>query len=59
MSDSMTITMRCQFCERLFNGLRPLFTSEQARATCPGCRAEAEENTKQMIDKRRAKGDSK
>lgn len=39
------VAVRCQFCERLFLMPRPVFTSEQQRATCPQCWKEAKLNT--------------
>lgn len=43
-----SVTVRCQFCERLFIMERPLFVGERDRATCQGCTAEARRNTDAM-----------
>lgn len=45
MSD---VTVKCQFCNRLFRMERPLFKGERDQATCPQCDAEAKQNTTQM-----------
>ena len=45
------VTVRCQYCERLFLMERPLFIDEQKRATCPAYRREARENTEKMTER--------
>ena len=44
------VTVRCEFCERLFLMQRPLFFSEREHAACPACRAEAKRNLEKMRD---------
>ena len=45
------VTVRCQWCERLFLMVRPLFLGERERATCPACRDEARRNMQEMTKK--------